>query len=123
MRALSAVSAKRVIHAMGEDHAETACKGNSDFAPVRWEHVSKVCAGADQHEPEKCGSEHTFFSMFPVSKTDCCRADDRHKDGEQPMGMFFRRKEMGRDGGQREDYRSRDAMNKTQRRSGHPRSV
>jgi hypothetical protein len=123
MRALFAISAKRVIQTVGKDHAETACKGNSDFAPVRREHISEVGAGADQHEPEKCGSEHTFLSVLPVPKPDCRRTDDSDHNGEQPMSMFFRRKEMGQDGRQRKDYRSRDAMNKTQRRSDHPHSI
>ena len=37
VRAFFAGPAKRVIHAMGEDHAKTPCEGDGNFAAVRRE--------------------------------------------------------------------------------------
>jgi hypothetical protein len=89
MRTLLAVSAKRVIHTMGEDHAETPRESDSNFAPVRRQDISEVRAGADEYKPEQCCSEHASLPMPSVTNTDCRHADDRDNDGEQPMGMFL----------------------------------
>lgn len=118
-----AVFAKRVIHAMSEDHAAAARERDSHFAPMRREQISEVGSRADQGKSERCYPEHTFPLMSPVSKANCCRAYDGHEDREQSVSMFFRGNEMGRDGRQREDHWSYDAMNKTERRSDHPYSI
>jgi len=108
---------------MSEDHAAAARERDSHFAPVRREQIPEVCSGADQRESERGCPEHTFPPMSPVSKADCCRSYDGHKDREQSVSMFFRGNEMGRDGGKREDHGGCDAMDKTQPRSNHPYSI
>lgn len=118
-----AVFAKGVIHAMSEHHAAAARERDGNFAPMRREQISEVCSGADQHKSESCCPEHTFPLMSPVSKANCCRSDDGHEDRKQSVSMFFRGNEMERDGRQREDHRSRDAMNKTERRSDRSYSI
>src|ERR1700729_3134266 len=55
-----AVFAKRVIHAMSEDHAAAARERDRNFAPVRREQISEVCSGANQRQSESCCPEHTL---------------------------------------------------------------
>ena len=93
-----AVFAKRVIHAMSEDHAAAARERDSNFAPVGREQISEVGSGADQRQSERCSPEHTFPLMSSVSKANCCRSYDCHEDCEQSVSMFLRGDEMGRDG-------------------------
>jgi hypothetical protein len=108
---------------MGEDHAAATRECDKNLAPVRRKSISEVGTAADQYQPEQCCSEHTFPLVPPVSKTYCGRTYDGHEDRKHSMRMFFRGYEVGRDSRQREDHGSRDAMNKTKRRSDHSCSI
>ena len=112
-----------MVDAMGEDQAATAREGDSHFARVRRKQISEVCAEEDQQQPEERACKNSFSPVPLVSKADRYHSDDGDEHGEHPVGVFLCGQEMRRDGRQREDHWSCNAMNKTKRRSNHSYSI
>jgi hypothetical protein len=81
---------KGVIQPVGGNHATTACHGDSDFMPMRWQTIAVESSREDESQPKHHQRDNRFFVVSAISQGKGHCAEDRYADSQHSMCMLFR---------------------------------